>query len=236
MAFLREEEQREPAFRVPASVAGLIAALVLAHIVRVFLPPDAAERVLVHYGFIPLRYAYGSAGAGGFLDQVLPFVSYLFVHGDITHIAMNCLWLLAFGPIVAKRFGTVLFLLFFLVCGVAAAAAYLALNRMSPAAMIGASGAISGLMAAAIRMLPFPARQQDVGGDLVPILSRPVVVFSLLWIAVNLAFGPAGLTIGGETSPLAWQAHLGGYFAGLFLAGPFDLVTRRVAPNEPPPA
>jgi len=231
MAFLRDEANGEPAFRVPASVAALIALLVLAHVARMLLPPNVSERVLVQYGFIPLRYAY-SAGINGVLEQTLPFVSYIFLHGDITHLVMNCLWLLAFGPIVAKRFGPAAFLLFFLVCGVAAAGSYLALNWRSPVPVIGASGSISGLMAAAIRLLRIPVRNWDAPPGLAPILSRPVVVFSLLWVVVNLVFGPTGLTIGGEISQLAWQAHLGGYFAGLLLVGPFDWLAGNGAPGE----
>ncbi len=231
MAFLRDETSGEPAFRVPASVGVLIALLVLAHVARMLLPPDASERALIHYGFIPLRYAY-TAGIGGALDQALPFVSYIFLHGDITHLVMNCLWLLAFGPIVTRRFGPAVFLLFFLVCGVAAAGSYLALNWRSPVPVIGASGSISGLMAAAIRLLRIPVRSWDVQPGLAPIFSRPVVVFSLLWVAVNLAFGLTGLTIGGETSPLAWQAHLGGYFAGLLLTGPFAWLAGNTAAGE----
>lgn len=231
MAFLRDEARGEPAFRVPASVGVLIALLVLAHVARMLLPADASERVLIHYGFIPLRYAY-SAGIGGAFEQVLPFISYIFVHGDITHLVMNCLWLLAFGPIVARRFGPALFLLFFLVCGVAAAGTYLALNWRSPVPVIGASGAISGLMAAAIRLLRVPVRSWDVQPGLAPVFSRPVMVFSLIWVAVNLAFGPTGLTIAGETGQLAWQAHLGGYFAGLLLSGLFDWLAGNTAPGE----
>ena len=179
-----------------------------------------------------LRYAY-SAGIRGVLDQALPLVSYIFLHGDITHLVMNCLWLLAFGPIVARRFGPVVFLLFFLVCGVAAAGSYLALNWRSPVPVIGASGAISGLMAAAIRLLRVTVRSWDVQPGLAPIFSRPVLVFSLLWVAVNLAFGLTGLTIGGETGQLAWQAHLGGYFAGLLLVGPFDWLAGNTPSGEP---
>ena len=231
MAFLRDEGSGEPAFRVPASVAVLIALLVLAHVARALLPPDASERALIQYGFIPLRYAY-SAGINGLFDQILPFVSYIFLHGDITHLVMNCLWLLAFGPIVARRFGPLVFLLFFLVCGVIAAGTYLALDWRSPVPVIGASGAIAGLMGAAIRLLRVTVRRWDVQPGLMPIFSRPVLVFSLLWVAVNLAFGLTGLTIGGETGPLAWQAHLGGYFAGLLLVGPFDWLAGNAAPGE----
>jgi membrane associated rhomboid family serine protease len=234
MAFLRDEERATPAFQVPASVVLLLATLAAAHIARMLLPPEAAEHTLVDYAFIPARAVHGALGGAGVAERLLPFVSYIFVHGDLAHLAMNCLWLLAFGPIVARRLGPVLFLLFFFVCGAAAAATYLAVSAQSQVAVIGASGAISGLMAAGIRMLPVPiSPRQGIGGALAPIFSRQVLVFSFLWVAVNLVFGPTGLTIGGETSQLAWQAHLGGYFAGLLLTGWFDRLAAWLWPRSP---
>ena len=107
----------------------------------------------------------------------MPFVSYMALHNDVTHLAVNSLWLLAFGPVVARRFGAGLFLLFFLICGVAGAATYLALNWGSPEPVIGASGAISGLMAAGLRLLP-TMRPSPGTEPLLPALSRQVVMFS----------------------------------------------------------
>jgi membrane associated rhomboid family serine protease len=235
MAFLRDGDRREPAFNVPASVTWLIVALVAAHVARVLLPPEASERALIDYGFIPLRLSQGFAN--GLLERVTPFVSYIFLHGDLTHLAVNCLWLLAFGPIVARRFGPILFILFFLVCGVLAAATYFCVNRLSPIPVIGASGAISGLMAAGVRLLrPTTSRRLEFRGSLAPIFSRQVLVFSLFWVVVNLVFGPTGLTLGGETGQLAWQAHLGGYFAGLLLVRPFDFAGGSTRPDTFPPA
>ena len=96
---------------------------------------------------MPWRAAFG---------LTVPLVSHMFLHGGFLHLTVNCLWFLAFGPIVARRYGTAMFLLFFFVCGVAGALTYLAFNWGSPEPVIGASGGISGLMAAGIRMLRWP--------------------------------------------------------------------------------
>ena len=114
-----------------------------------------------------------NADPGGWLERAIPFVSYMGLHNDLTHLAINSLWLLAFGPIVARRFGGFLFLLFFLVCGVAGAATHLAFNWGSLVPVIGASGAISGLMAAGLRLLPSQAPwahagRRGAGADLLP--------------------------------------------------------------------
>jgi membrane associated rhomboid family serine protease len=116
---------------------------------------------------------------------------------------------------------------------VAGAAAHLLFHWGGVDPVIGASGAISGLMAAGLRMLPgmFP---WAVPGEapLAPILSRQILTFSASWAVLNVVFGLAGAGILGADGPLAWEAHLGGYLAGLLLAGPFDhLRPRALAPS-----
>ena len=93
----------------------------------------------------------------------------------------------------------------------------------------GASGAISGLMAAGLRLLPSQAPWAHAGEEkLAPIFSRQILVFTLIWMAINLVAGLTGLGVGGEAGLIAWQAHLGGYLAGLLLAGPFDQLRPRL--------
>ena len=150
------------------------------------------------------------------------------LHGSWTHLFINCLWLLAFGPIVARRFGSTLFVVFVLVCGVAGACTYLVLNWASPVPVVGASGAISGLMAAGLRMLPGQTPWAIQGETpLAPIFSRQILMFSLVWSAINLLAGMTGLGMGGESALVAWQAHLGGFVTGLLLCGLFDRLRPR---------
>jgi membrane associated rhomboid family serine protease len=184
-----------------------------------------SNQILDQYAFVPANVI----GPGTVAARAIPFVSYMFLHADTTHIAFNCLWLLAFGTVVARRFGTVLFLVFFTVCGVAAAATFLFSNWGSAEGAIGASGAISGLMAAGIRML----RGSGPSASLVPIFSPQVLMFSAVWVGINLLVGLTGLGMAGEVHPIAWQAHLGGYFTGLFLSGVFDRFAPKSDMNEP---
>lgn len=237
MAFLQPQPSdpwtRQPVFRVPTVVVGLIVALAVAHGIRMLAPPGLSAALIQDYAFIPARYspaflAARDADPGGLLARAVPFVSYMGLHNDLTHLAINSLWLLAFGPIVARRFGALLFLLFFLVCGVTGAATHLLFNWGSPVPVIGASGAISGLMAAGLRLLPSQAPWAHPGEErLAPIFSRQIVMFTVIWLLINLIFGMTGLGMGGETGLIAWQAHMGGYFAGLLLAGPFDRLRPR---------
>ena len=238
MAFLQPQPSdpwtHQPVFRAPPVVISLIAILVAAHGARAMVPPNISTELISQFAFIPARYSPGflaahNADPGGWLAQGVPFVSYMALHNDFTHLIINSLWLLAFGPIVARRFGGFLFLLFFLTCGVAGALAHLAFNWGSLVPVIGASGAISGLMAAGLRLLPAQAPWARAGEEqMAPIFSRQIVIFTAIWMAINLVAGLTGLGVGGETGQIAWQAHLGGYLAGLFLAGPFDRLRPRL--------
>ena len=233
MAFLVSAPPRQPIFRVPGAVLWLIGLLTALHLARLSRPEAQADALVYEYGLYPLRYSRAflesrMANPGTLWERAIPFVSYIGLHGNWTHLVINCLFLLAFGPIVARRFGTVLFFLFFLVCGVVAALCYLALNWGSPVPVVGASGAISGLMAAAIRMLPGQAPWVQQGeAPLAPLLSRQILVFTALWVAVNLMTAFTGFGLGGEGGLIAWQAHLGGFLAGLLLSIPFDRLRPR---------
>ncbi len=237
MAFLQPQPSdpwtRQPIFRVPAVVVSLIAVLVAAHAARVLAPPHLTAELINQFAFIPARYSHvflvsPHGDPGDWLARGVPFISYMALHNDFTHIAINSLWLLAFGPIVARRFGGFLFLLFFLTCGVAGALTHLAFNWGSLEPVIGASGAISGLMAAGLRLLPSQAPWAHAGEEkLAPVFSRQILVFTAVWMGVNLVAGLTGLGVGGAAGQIAWQAHLGGYLAGLFLTGPFDRLRPR---------
>jgi membrane associated rhomboid family serine protease len=225
MAFLQPSPARQPFLRIPAVVAVVIAFLAAVHLVRGMAGPFQAAVWVARYAFTPIRYSPAFLALHGAGESVwtlaVPFVSHMALHNDIMHLAINSLWLLAFGPVVARRFGPVLFLVFFCVCGVAGAAAYLALNWGSPVPMIGASGAISGLMAAGLRLLP--ALRPDAGPvGLMPVRSRQFLLFALVWGGINILAGVTGLGMGGESGLIAWQAHLGGFLAGTLLTGPFD--------------
>lgn len=230
MAFFQESTpSRAPFLNAPASVLILIGVIVASHLARIASGANA-ETLLVEYAFIPARYVAGFPTTLG--SQILTFFSYVFLHAGYTHLIINALWLLAFGPEVARRLGTLKFLLFFFFCGAAAAALHLAFNWGSVNPVVGCSGAVSGLMGAAIRILY--GRRGFIFGDghaLAPLFSRPIVTFSLMWVLVAVVTGIFGVGVTGDALFVAWIAHLGGYFAGLAAIGPFDAMplTKRSA-------
>lgn len=228
--------------RAPASVLVLIALLIGAHAARVLSPGHISDEILNRFALVPAYYSSAWLAAHHVAQPpwyalVLPFVGHIFLHVSFPHVLINSLWLLAFGSVVARRFGAPLFFAFFLICGVAGAVAHVASNWGSQDAAVGASGAIAGVMAAGMRML---ALQLPLGAPgstrrLLPLTAPPVLLFTTFWVIVNAAVGLTGFNTGPVSGPVAWQAHIWGYLVGLFLAGPFDrLGGRRDVADSPP--
>ncbi len=239
---------REPILNVPAVVAATIAALCIVHAVRVYgLSSQADIGVLLRFAFIPARYAHtllpNGAYPGGSAAEIWTFVTYALLHADIAHLGFNAIWLLAFGTPLARRFGPVRFLAFLAATAAAGAATHLAVHAGEPAPMIGASAAISGAMAAAMRFAfqrggPIGLRAADEAAYRVPAiplraaLSDPrILTFLAIWFGINLIFGLGSVSIGGNDNPVAWEAHVGGFVAGLVLFGLFDPVGKETGPG-----
>jgi membrane associated rhomboid family serine protease len=156
-------------------------------------------------------------------------------------------WLLAFGTPVARRFGPLRFLIFFLVSAAVGAAFHLLVHSGERLPMVGASAAISGAMAAAMRFAfqrggplgPF-RRDDDEAAYRVPATSLSVllreprlIVFLIVWFGVNLLFGLGIVTLPGESDmPIAWEAHIGGFLAGLVSFALFDPVQDDASSEE----
>src|SRR6478752_2108572 len=157
---------REPIFNVPRSVAGVAAVLILVQIVRGLLPDELDLTLLLALAFIPARYSGAALELpGGYLTAVTSFVTYMVVHAGWVHLLVNVLWMLAFGSAVARRVGNGKFVVFSMLCGVAGAFTHLAFHFGDMAPVVGASAAISGQMAGALRFIfkvkPTTGRRQS---------------------------------------------------------------------------
>jgi len=226
---------REPILNAPPVVGWTIAALLAIHIARSLLPLDGDLQMLLLFAFIPARYDVSQFGfPGGIAGDIWTFVTYAGLHGDLMHLAVNSIWLLAFGSAVAWRFGAGRFLVFMAATAALGAAFYLLLHFGEVTPMIGASAAISGLTAAAIRFVfevggPLGAfRRRGRAAFAIPavplsdiVRSPQTMVFVAIWFGINLLYAVTA-AIGGMPSPVAWEAHIGGFVAGLLLFPVFD--------------
>jgi membrane associated rhomboid family serine protease len=233
----------EPIFNVPPVVIATVAVLVLVHALRTLvLTDDEDVRFLLTFAFIPARYGTdlwrSGAFPGGFGADLWTFFTYAFLHADLLHIGLNLAWLLPFGTALARRFGAWRYVVFLLVMSAAGAFAHLVSHPGAMVPMIGASAAISGAMAAAMRFVfqaggPLGAgRVGDRDAYRVPAASLLAtfrdprfLLFLAAWIGLNALFGLGTVSFGGEAGQeIAWQAHMGGFFAGLLLFDAFDPV------------
>jgi membrane associated rhomboid family serine protease len=213
----------EPAFNIAPVVLLLIAFMVGLHGFREFLVTQEQDNYIIAYGaFIPLAYQ-GEVGLPVWSLVTSP-VTYALLHGSWAHVGINSLWLAVFGAPLAARIGASRFLAFFVVTAVAAALLHFALHHDSIAPLIGASGAVSGFTAAAARF-GFSVRGNSKSGFsgkrmsfIETFTNRTSVSFILIWFVVN--FLPAISNFGGTN--IAWEAHIGGFIAGLLLLPLFD--------------
>jgi membrane associated rhomboid family serine protease len=237
--------QREPIFNAPTVIVALIAAFVLIHIVRTWLLTEQQDvELLLLFAFIPARYdpslLTGGGLPGGVGAQIWTFVSYAFLHGSWAHLGFNSIWFLPFGAALARRFGSARFLTFFCVTAAAGVGVHLIAHAGSLSPVIGASAAISGAMAAAMRFVfqrggPLGFwRHGDDEAYRVPalpltgVLRDPrVLAFLVVWFGINLIFGAAPVSLTGDEAPIAWEAHIGGFLAGLLLFSLFDPARRQ---------
>ena len=254
---------REPVFNLPMIIVVLIALFLTIHVIREYVLTYLQDaRTIRAFAFIPGRLSASLDPSGVaeeltrlagdsrqfqtarfFLGdgsmQIWSVLTYSFLHGDFVHVAMNSVWLAIFGAPVARRFGTTRFLALFVVTAIAGVAAHYALHQYEFVPVVGASAAVSGAMAAALRFVfqpGGPLGPQVAGWRLPPEFSaklpalplrevvrdRRVMQFILIWFAINLLFGLFSQQLGATSAAIAWEAHVGGFVAGFLLFGFFD--------------
>ena len=172
------------------------------------------------FGTVPCELTQACVRAHGGLGWAELFTS-MFMHGGWEHIIGNMLFLWVFGNNIEDSMGHARFLLFYLICGVAAGLAHVFLSPGSELPAVGASGAISGIMGAYVVLYP-QARVQTWFPPIFFIHIR-AWFFLIYWFALQLLTGVGSLGTGGDTGGVAVWAHVGGFVAGLLLIKPFEI-------------
>jgi len=219
----------QPIFNAPSIVLGLIAVLVAVHLIVLAGGQNWLIESARVFAFIPARYVMANNTVPG--SEVWSFLTYAFLHADWTHLLFNCLWLLVFGTPVARYLGPARFLGLSAVATVCGAVASLALHWGEPVIVIGASAAVSGLLAAAIPIM-FAHRVPGGMRPLMPgelLTNRNALMLVAVFLVVTLFSGASGWTGNGFMTEggIAWEAHLGGFLGGL--ASFYVLAQRRVS-------
>ena len=207
--------------RRPVVTWALIGANVLIFVGSLSLGRTEAEALVLRFGVIPDVIVHGdwtvTRADGGALGSWVTAFTSMFLHGGLLHLGSNMLFLHVFGDNVEDVLGRGRFLLFYTLCGLGAVAGQILVDPNSMVPMIGASGAISGVLAGYLTLFPH-ARVVT----LIPIfifihfMEVPAGIFIVLWFVLQLVLGYLSLgVIADGGGGVAWFAHIGGFLAGL---------------------
>jgi membrane associated rhomboid family serine protease len=209
----------------PLITIGLIAANVLVYIYQLTLPPLQLEALIFRYGAIPYNLTHPLAKDLLYvtaLPSTLTVFSSMFLHGGFLHLASNMLYLWIFGDNIEDYLGHLRFFLFYLVSGLFAALFHTLADVNATIPVIGASGAIAGILGAYLVLFP----RANVSTlflfiIIIRIIKIPAVLILGLWFLIQLLGAGSGGSI-------AWFAHIGGFLAGMILIRFFRPATRPV--------
>ena len=205
-----------PTRRAPVMTVLIIAANLAVFAYEVLLASQGGRAVDAFIGahaLVPGRLIadYGNPREWGTL------FTHMFLHGGFLHVAGNCWFFWIFGNNIEDRLGSVRFLLFYLLCGLGAAALQIAVDPGSTLPMLGASGAISGVLGAYLILFPTTWIYTLVPW-IVPIIPVPAFLFLIIWFVFQAINGVGSLLSGADAAGgVAWWAHAGGFAVGIAL-------------------
>jgi membrane associated rhomboid family serine protease len=190
------------------------------------MPDDMSVRILNVYGMVPIRYSSNRWALSADLpfDYYLSFVTNLFLHASWVHLIVNMLFMWIFGDNVEDRMGKLPFIVFYLICGFFASGLQWYFDPMLTIPVVGASGAIAGVLAAYFFLYPLERVILFLFPLLVPV---PAIAFLGIWVMIQLHDATTSMLFQTKTTDVAWWAHIGGFIAGCLLYR-FFLKERRV--------
>ncbi len=208
-----------PTERFAVVTAFIIAVNIAVFLFELFLAPGARDAFVAVFALVPRRLFAHAQTAPDVLPVGVTMLTSMFVHGGILHIAGNMLYLWIFGNNIEDAMGRMRFIVFYFLCGVMAAYSHALANASSLTPMIGASGAISGVLGAYLMLYPRARVLTLVAfGFYIRTVQLPAMFVLGFWFVLQF-FSAALSTRTGEG--VAWYAHVGGFMAGMMLIGLF---------------
>ena len=200
----------------------LILLNVLVFLFELSQPSEGALQSFIQaWGVVPREYAAGHDIAPTIpLPYWSTLVTSMFLHGGWLHLGGNMLYLWIFGDNLEKVMGHLRFLVFYLVCGIAAGLTHIFFSAASAVPTVGASGAISGVLGGYLVLFPRNrVRVLTRGG----VAAVPAIVVLGFWILLQLISGAGSMADTSDSGGVAYLAHIGGFVAGLLLVKPFTM-------------
>lgn len=197
-----------PTLRTPVVTYGLILVNAAVYLYEVTRSESEIQRIIYQWGMVP----YWISDLR--LSSMSTLVTSMFLHGGTAHLLMNMWSLYIFGDNVEDALGRVRFIVFYLACGLGAAFAQVLIDPSSTVPMVGASGAISGVMAAYLRLFP---QARVITLIFIFVYQVPAVFFIVFWFVLQLLSGVGSLGDAASMGGVAFFAHIGGFVVGLYL-------------------
>lgn len=205
-----------PCHSTPLVTWGIMAVCIVVFVSMQLMPEQLSYRLINLYGMVPIRYTNPYFGLP--FDGYLSFLTSLFLHGNWLHLIMNMWFLWIFGDNVEDRMGHVPYLIFYLICGLLATFLQWYFDPLLTIPVVGASGAIAGVLAAYFFIYPLERVVVWVPILFLPIVIHvPAITFLGLWMLVQLYSATTAMLFGGVAVDVAWWAHLGGFITGSVL-------------------
>ncbi|WP_409361815.1 rhomboid family intramembrane serine protease [Bartonella heixiaziensis] len=222
------KQPKEPLLNVPFIIVILITLCFCIYFIpQYFFSDQLYVKSCEFFSFTPVLFKADPLTFGHTI------MSYSFMHGSFEHIAINMAWLLVFGSPLVRHFGNLRFLIFWILTAAISALTYFMFHQDSIVSLVGASGAVSGMMGAIARYgfspvhLGISTKNERFIGSLWSIkkalCSRTVLIYVGVWLIINFIVGIFSSLFEGDNLSIAWEAHIGGLFSGFLLVGFFDI-------------
>ncbi|EJF86163.1 rhomboid family intramembrane serine protease [Bartonella rattimassiliensis] len=226
------KQSKEPLLNIPFIIVVLIAfCFCLYCIPYYFFSHQVYVESLKFFSFTPALFKMDP------LAFCYTMVSYSFMHSSFKHVALNMVWLLVFGSPLVRHFGILRFLIFWVLTAVVSVLTYFTFHQESTISLVGASGAVFGMMGAIVRYgfpnnyLGVNAQNNFFEGPLLSIkrslCSKGTLVYMSVWLMIDFIIGISSVFFEENGIFMAWEAHIGGFFAGFLLIGFFDIYGKK---------
>jgi membrane associated rhomboid family serine protease len=206
-----------PSKTIPYVSWSIMAICIIIFLSMKVMPQELQHHILYHYGMVPIRYSNPEWSASFDLlpDRYLSFLTNLFLHGGWLHIIINMWFIWIFGKSIEDRMGHIKFLFFYLICGVLATFVQWYYDPELAIPVVGASGAIAGVLGAYFFIYPFARIVIWFPLFLLPIFFElPAIAFLGFWVIIQFQKATSVMLFENVTADVAWWAHLGGFAVG----------------------
>ncbi|MBO43613.1 MAG: hypothetical protein CMM28_07805 [Rhodospirillaceae bacterium] len=227
-----ETVKRQPIFNIPAVIRIIAIITIIIHFLQLVLSPMQYNELIRYLAFIPARFSLPDVWQFEGFWLVISPISYAFLHADGYHLLLNMFFLLAFGTAAARRVSWSIFLILYAAGSITSAFFWMVFHVEAVTPLVGASGALSAIAGALVRMSIAPKIPHNPRYPIMP--AKTAILFGCFWIGLNLFFALTAVTFSFGIGNIAWEAHIGGFIFGFSIGRLIDGAGLNIPIARPP--